>query len=51
MYMGAFACSWAQTRSSQIAAALHPTLKGTHDALHDAQYQAELFLLIRAEKE
>jgi len=50
MYMGAFACSWSQTRSSQIAAALHPTLKGNHDALHDAQYQAELFLLIRAGK-
>lgn len=50
MYMGASGCSWAQTRSSQIAAALHPTLKGNHDALHDAQYQAELFLLIRAGK-
>lgn len=47
MYMGAAGSSWAQTRSSQIAAALHPTLKGNHDALHDALYQAELFLLIR----
>lgn len=49
MYMGAVSSSWAQTRSSQIAAILHPTLKGNHDALHDAQYQAELFLLIRAQ--
>lgn len=47
MYMGAARSSWAQTRSSQIAAALHPALKGDHDALHDAQYQAELFRLIR----
>lgn len=51
MYMGTSGCSWAQTRSSQIAADLHPKLKGNHDALHDAQYQAELFLLIRAVKQ
>ena len=47
MYMGATGSSWAQTRSSQIASSLHPVLKGDHDALHDAQYQAELFRLIR----
>jgi DNA polymerase III epsilon subunit-like protein len=47
MYMGAAGSNWSQTRSSQIAAALHPTLKGNHDAPHDAQYQAELFRLIR----
>ena len=50
MYMGAVHSSWAQTRSSQIAAALHPTRKGDHDALHDAQYQAELFRLIHNRK-
>lgn len=50
MYMGAARSSWAQTRSSQIAEALHPALKGDHDALHDAQYQAELFRLIRQRK-
>lgn len=50
LYMGAARSSWAQTRSSQIAAALHPTLKGDHDALHDAQYQAELFRLIQQRK-
>lgn len=50
MYMGANGSSWAQTRSSQIAADLHPVLKGDHDALHDAQYQAELFRLIRQAK-
>jgi len=50
MYMGAAGSNWAQTRSSQIAAALHPTLKDDHDALHDAQYQAELFRLIRKKR-
>ncbi|MEN9376354.1 MAG: hypothetical protein RL710_1511, partial [Pseudomonadota bacterium] len=49
MYMGATGCSWAQTRSSQIAADLRPSLKGDHSALRDAQYQAELFRLIRQE--
>jgi DNA polymerase III epsilon subunit-like protein len=47
MYMGATRCSWAQTRSSQVASALRATLKGDHDALHDAQFQAELFRLIQ----
>lgn len=47
MYMGAARSSWSSTRSSQISAALHPTLSGDHDALHDAQYQAELFQLIQ----
>lgn len=50
MYMGAARSSWSNTRSSQIAAALHPTLSGDHDALHDAQYQAELFQLIQSMK-
>lgn len=50
MYMGAARSSWSQTRSSQIAAALLPTLQGDHDALHDAQYQAELFRLIQQVK-
>lgn len=50
MYMGAVRSSWAQTRSSQIAKALNPKLKGDHDALHDAQYQAELFRLIQQRK-
>ena len=47
MYMGAARSSWSQTKSRQIAAALHPALQGDHIALHDAQYQAELFRLIR----
>jgi len=47
LYMGATGVSWRDTRSSKIAARLHPKLKGDHQAIHDAQYQAELFRLIR----
>lgn len=50
LYMGAAGSTWEQTRSSQIALALHPKRKGNHEALHDAQYQAELFRLIRGKK-
>lgn len=46
-YMGATGSTWADTRSSQMAARLHPKSKGDHQALHDAQYQAELFRLVR----
>lgn len=48
LWMGATGCSWADTRSSRIADRLRPKLRGDHDALHDAQYQAELFRLILA---
>ncbi|WP_460152957.1 3'-5' exonuclease [Pseudomonas sp. S2_B07] len=48
LYMGATGSSWAGTRSSQMAARLHPKSDGNHQALQDAQYQAELFRLIRA---
>ena len=47
LYMGKTGSSWRDTRSSQIAKRLSPTLKGDHDALHDARYQAELFRLVR----
>jgi len=47
LYMGFARCSWEQTKSSQIAASLHPKLAGSHDALQDARYQAELFRLIQ----
>lgn len=46
-YMGATGCQWVETRSSQMSKALKPSQTGTHQALHDAQYQAELFRLIR----
>jgi ribonuclease T len=47
LYMGATGCMWSQTGSSQIAKRVHPTRKGTHNALDDALYQAELFRLTR----
>jgi ribonuclease T len=46
-YMGATGCTWRDTRSSAIDSKLNPKSKSDHDALHDAQYQAELFRLIR----
>ncbi|WP_186067552.1 3'-5' exonuclease [Burkholderia gladioli] len=47
-FMGITNSTWRDTRSSAIAARLHPTLKGNHNAAHDAAYQAELFRLARA---
>ncbi|RWJ21191.1 MAG: 3'-5' exonuclease [Mesorhizobium sp.] len=49
IYMGATGCSWSDTRSSKIAERLKPALSGTHDALRDAQYQAEIFRLVWSE--
>lgn len=46
LYMGFARCSWKQTKSSKISEDLHPILSGTHDALQDARFQAELFRLI-----
>ena len=48
LYMGATECTWNQATSSQMAKRLHPKRKGTHNALDDALYQAELFRLIRS---
>jgi DNA polymerase III epsilon subunit-like protein len=47
LYMGATGCSWDETRSSRISSRLKPRLEGTHNALRDAQYQAEMFRSIR----
>lgn len=47
MYMGAKHCSWRETRGTIMKRALGATLQGTHNALEDALYQAELFRLIR----
>ncbi|GGI17620.1 3'-5' exonuclease [Oxalicibacterium faecigallinarum] len=46
-YMGATGSSWRDTRSSAMSKRLSPNLKGTHDAVQDAVYQAELFRLTR----
>ncbi|MGZ4854007.1 MAG: 3'-5' exonuclease [Candidatus Angelobacter sp.] len=51
LYMGVTDCTWRETKSSQIATKLHPKLTGNHNALQDAQYQAELFRLIRSKLE
>lgn len=47
LFMGAHACSWHETRSSNIKRVLAATSNGTHNALDDARFQAELFRLIR----
>lgn len=48
LYMGLTGCDWTDTRSSKIAERLNPVTKGDHTPLRDAQYQAELFRLIRS---
>ena len=47
MYFGSTGCSWDDTRSSEMSKSLGTTMEGTHDALEDALYQAELFRLLR----
>jgi DNA polymerase III epsilon subunit-like protein len=49
LYMGAQGCSWRETRSSDMKRRLNAGSSGTHDALEDALFQAELFRLIRLE--
>lgn len=49
-YMGATGCKWGDTRSSKIAEDVKPALEGTHDALHDALYQAEIFRIVWSER-
>lgn len=50
LWMGVSGGSWAETRSTRIAEAVNPRLRGDHDALHDALYQAELFRLVLDER-
>lgn len=45
-FMGAAGCSWKETKSSQIAARLKPRSAPNHNALEDARFQAELFVLM-----
>jgi DNA polymerase III epsilon subunit-like protein len=47
MYMGAKGCSWHDTKSSNMKRVLGASSSGTHEALADARFQAELFRLIR----
>lgn len=48
LFMGVHRTSWRDTRSSNMKAVECAVGQGTHDALEDARYQAELFRLIRA---
>jgi hypothetical protein len=48
LFMGATGCAWLDTKSSSIDKQVNPTSKGDYDALHDANYQAELFRLVYA---
>ena len=48
LYMGTTGVNWSETRSSRMAERLRPQMVGNHQALQDAQYQAELFRLIRS---
>jgi len=50
LYMGVYGSTWEETKSSKMASRLGPVLKGNHNALDDALYQAELFRLIRADR-
>lgn len=47
LFMGAHGCSWKETRSSNMKRVTGALTDGTHDALQDARFQAELFRLIR----
>ena len=51
MYLGAFNTSWRQTKSSRITSDLSPVLTPNHEAVRDAQFQAEIFRLIKAKQE
>lgn len=50
LFMGMQGCSWHDTRSSNIKRVLSAKTEGTHEALEDARYQAELFRLIRSSR-
>ncbi|MGD8175434.1 exonuclease domain-containing protein [Marinimicrobium sp. ARAG 43.8] len=45
-FMGAFGCSWKETKSSKMSVALNPKTSPNHNALDDARFQAELFALM-----
>jgi ribonuclease T len=47
-FMGATRCTWKETRSSNMKSVTGAVGRGNHDALQDAQFQAELFRMLRA---
>lgn len=50
LYMGSYATSWSDTRSSKMSKQLRVDATGNHDALKDAEYQAILFNAIMDSK-
>lgn len=48
LFMGRTDCSWSDARSSVMRRVLGARLEGDHNALHDAQAQAEIFRLTLA---
>ncbi len=46
LYMGKTGCKWSESTSDKMVKRLNPVRRGTHDALDDALFQAELFRLI-----
>lgn len=49
-FMGAFGCSWQETKSSKMTAILKPRSIPNHNALCDARFQAELFALMLGDR-
>lgn len=47
-FMGAFGCTWKETKSSKMVERLKPQSVPSHNALDDARFQAELFALMRS---
>lgn len=47
-YMGVTGCAWTETGSSRISKWVKAKRKPDHDAVHDAQFQAELFTSVWA---
>lgn len=49
LFLGRFGGRWGRTKSSRMMELLQPRRRPDHHALRDAQFQAELFELIRAQ--
>lgn len=49
LYMGVTGCHWQETKSSRIDTRFNIKNPGSHNALDDALYQAEMFIKIRDE--
>ena len=50
-YMGLAGCEWGKTTSSKLPSVVQPSRPQTHNALEDAQAQAEIFKKLLAESQ